>query len=109
MRIDGYSSYPLDRPTRPGSAVTPYRETQRTVEREREQQPAQAATQGYERQPQIRQVFAASSGADVPASYLDREAPGVPRQVAQALASYATTAAHQDIDANEVLGLDLYA
>ncbi|WP_028239932.1 hypothetical protein [Stutzerimonas azotifigens] len=120
MRIDGLSTsaYPLERPARPGSAVTPYRESQRAVEEQRQQPAADstAASQGFEREPYIRQPDPSQPGAELqneyfPARFVQEpvERPLTSR-AAQALASYSTTASlARDIDANEVLGLDLYA
>ncbi|MBA1274303.1 hypothetical protein [Stutzerimonas azotifigens] len=122
MRIDGSSSsYPLDRPVRPGGAVTPYRESQRHAELQREQLPANSASQGLERIAQPRQVNAATDGATVDSDYFparlaqphfdpgDSDRP-LSSRAAQALASYSSTASlSTDLDANEVLGLDLYA
>ncbi|RIA31995.1 hypothetical protein DFO61_2725 [Ectopseudomonas oleovorans] len=114
MRIDGYlPPYSPDRGPRSGTAVTPYREAQREVEAQREQPAAPANSQGLEQAPQIRRVQASSAGNDsLPTRAQDatyaQPAPG--SRAAQALASYSTTAAYaNDYDAQEVLGLDLYA
>ncbi|VXC76057.1 conserved hypothetical protein [Pseudomonas sp. 8Z] len=114
MRIDGYlPSYSPDRGPRSGTAVTPYREAQREVEVRREQPTAPSSTQGLEQQPQIRRVQASSANSDsLPArtqnaSYAQ---PQLSSRSAQALASYSTTASYaSESDAQEVLGLDLYA
>lgn len=114
MRIDGYlPPYSPDRGPRSGTAVTPYREAQREVEVQREQPAAPASSQGLEQQPQIRRVQASSANADsLPAraqnaSYAQ---PPISNRAAQALASYGTTATYaNESDAQEVLGLDLYA
>jgi hypothetical protein len=114
MRIDGLtSSYPLDRSSRTSTAVTPYREVQREVEERREQPAAPSATQGFEQTPQQRRVQANNAGSEnLPArtlSYSSQDAP-LNRRAAQALASYGNTASYvSDLDAPEVLGLDLYA
>ncbi|MBU3057686.1 hypothetical protein [Pseudomonas indica] len=113
MRIDGFtSSYPLDRSPRPGSAVTPYRESQREIEERREQPTPTSASQGFEQTPQLRRVQPGSaSGESLPVPVnepTDRSA--MTSRAAQALASYSTTASFaSDVDAPEVLGLDLYA
>ncbi|WP_252274355.1 hypothetical protein [Pseudomonas subflava] len=113
MRIDGFSSYPLDRTPRPGSAVTPYREAQREVEQRREQPTPPSATQGYEQIAQPRRVQASNASSDnLPARMQDNLAQqrGLSSRANQALAAYGNTAAYtEDRDASEVLGLDLYA
>lgn len=106
MRINGYpsSSYPLDRSARPGTAVVPYGEVQRDSAT-RSEVPAKAAT--------------APAGASASA-FNEERLPivagaityqrSLSSQAAQALASYSSTASYSyDADANEVLGLDLYA
>lgn len=114
MRIDGFiSSTSLDRTPRPGSAVTPYRESQREVE-ERNAQPATpASTQGFEQAPQIRRVQAGNASSDsLPAraqDVLDQQRP-LNARASQALSAYGTTASFtNERDAADVLGLDLYA
>lgn len=114
MRIDGFtSSYSLERTPRPGSAVTPYRESQREVE-ERNQQPAlPASTQGFEQAPQLRRVQPNNASSEnLPAraqDVLTQERP-LNAKANQALAAYGSTANFtSERDAAEVLGLDLYA
>ncbi|WP_068829322.1 hypothetical protein [Pseudomonas sp. BMS12] len=114
MRIDGFtSSYPLDRNPRPGSAVTPLRESQREVEERREQPSSTSASQGFEQVAQPRRVQAgAASSENLPAR--SQDAYTQPRNLSaranQALAAYGNTASYtSDLDASEVLGLDLYA
>jgi hypothetical protein len=114
MRLDGFSSsYSLDRTSRPGSAVTPYREAQREVEQRREQPTPPSATQGYEQVAQPRRVQAGSASSDsLPARYQDSFAQqrGLSARANQALAAYGNTASYtEERDASEVLGLDLYA
>jgi len=114
MRIDGFSSsYPLDRSPRPGSAVTPLRESQREVEERREQPASPSATQGYEQLAQPRRVQAGNTSSDsLPARYQDGFAQqrGLSAKANQALAAYGNTAGFtEERDASEVLGLDLYA
>jgi len=113
MRIDGFSSpYSLDRSPRPGSAVTPYREAQREAEARQQQPVSPSNTQGFEQTPQQRRVQASNASSDsLPARQQDvayeRQ---VSNRVAQALASYSSTASFvAESDAQEVLGLDLYA
>ncbi|MGP0174832.1 hypothetical protein ACSVIJ_23535 [Pseudomonas sp. NCHU5208] len=114
MRIDGYlPSYSPDRGPRSGTAVTPYREAQREIEVQREQPAAPSSSQGLEQQPQIRRVQASSANSDSLPSREQSATYAQPRlsdRVAQALASYSTTATYaNESDAQEVLGLDLYA
>ncbi len=115
MRIDGFSStYPLDRGSRAGSAVTPLREDQREVEQRREQPVSPSSTQGYEQLAQARRVQASNASSDsLPARYQDnltQQQRGFSAKANQALAAYGNTAGYTDErDASEVLGLDLYA
>ncbi|MBC9251955.1 hypothetical protein A9179_16920 [Pseudomonas alcaligenes] len=114
MRIDGFtSSYSLERSSRPGSAVTPYRETQREVEERREQPASPSSTQGFEQAAQLRRVQAGNAASDsLPArSQESYSAPrGLSAKASQALATYGNTASYtNERDASEVLGLDLYA
>jgi hypothetical protein len=113
MRIDGFtSSYSPDRSPRPGSAVTPFRETQREVEQRREQPSAPASTQGFEAVAQLRKVEASTASSDsLPSRVQDQlYQPPLNNRAAQALASYSTTASFaSETDAQQVLGLDLYA
>ena len=114
MRIDGLSSsYSLDRSPRPGSAVTPLRESQREVEERREQPASPSATQGYEQLAQPRRVQAGNASSDsLPARYQDGFAQqrGLSAKANQAMAAYGNTAGFtEERDASEVLGLDLYA
>jgi hypothetical protein len=114
MRIDAYlpSSSP-DRGPRSGTAVTPYRETQREVELHREQPATPASSQGLEQTPQIRRVQASSGNGDslpTRAQDLVYPQPALSSRAAQALASYGATASYAgEADAQQVLGLDLYA
>lgn len=114
MRIDAYlPPYQPDRGPRSGTAVTPYREAQREAEAQREQPAAPASSQGLEQTPQIRRVQASSGNAEsLPSRAQDAgyPPPALSSRAAQALASYSTTAAYaSESDAQEVLGLDLYA
>lgn len=113
MRIDGFTSSPtLDRGPRTGTAVTPFREVQREIEQRREQPAAPASSQGFESVAQPRRVQAANAGTDSlparPQDLLRQNAAS--NRAAQALASYTSTASYGgEADAQEVLGLDLYA
>lgn len=114
MRIDGFSSsYPLDRSPRPGSAVTPLRESQREVEQRREQPLPASASQGYEQIAEARRVQAGNAGSEsLPARYQDPLAQqrGLSARASQALAAYGSAAGYtEDLGASQVLGLDLYA
>ncbi len=113
MRIDGsLPSYSPDRGPRSGTAVTPYREAQREIEVRREQPTAPASSQGFEQTPQARRVQAASAGTDsLPARQRDLGSqPALSNRAAQAIASYSSTATFaNESDAQQVLGLDLYA
>lgn len=111
MRIDGYSSYSLDRPTRPSTAVTPYRESQQSAEQAAEQR--QSAIQVFERAVPLRQVTQVAAASEVRSYETERDVrasmAGLNTQVARALASYALTARQLEDGSGEVLGLDLYA
>lgn len=113
MRIDGFtSSFSPDRSARPGSAVTPFREAQREIEERREQPTSPSSTQGFEPVAQARKVEASNASTDsLPARLQDQlYQPPLNNRAAQALASYSSTASFaSDADAQQVLGLDLYA
>ena len=113
MRIDGnIAPYSPDRGPRSGTAVTPYREASREQEVKREQPASTAASQGFEQTPQIRRVQQSSASSDsFPVQSLDTTyQPAMSNRAAQAIASYSSTAAYaNDVDAQQVLGLDLYA
>lgn len=119
MRIDANSSsYVIDHGARAGAAVTPFREVQRTDELRREQPTPGSASQGFERLAQDRQVEQGSFSSQAYQQLAEQrqqqlkdvyERP-VTSKVAQALASYGSTAAMTaNLDAHEVLGLDLFA
>ncbi|MBS7663519.1 hypothetical protein I0D00_16455 [Pseudomonas lalucatii] len=113
MRIDGsIAPYSPDRGPRSGTAVTPYREAQREVEARREQAAAPASSQGFEQLPQLRRVQASSGGSDNLQSRAEDSGyrPALSSRAAQAIASYSSTASFaSEPDAQQVLGLDLYA
>ncbi|WP_044873734.1 hypothetical protein [Pseudomonas sp. LFM046] len=113
MRIDGFtSSYPLERSSRQGGAVTPFREVQREEEARRDQPSTPSSTQGYEQIAQARRVQAGNApGESLPSRPQDLiQQRGISNRAAQAIASYSTTARFAvETDAPEVLGLDLYA
>jgi hypothetical protein len=113
MRIDGsIPPYSPDRGPRSGTAVTPFREAQREVEARREQPAPPASSQGFEQTPQARRVQASSAGSDslpAPAQDFGRQS-ALSNRAAQAIASYSNTATFaSESDAQQVLGLDLYA
>jgi hypothetical protein len=113
MRIDGPTSFSsLDRGSRTGAAVTPLREVQREQELGREQPARPASSQGFEAAPQMRRVQASNASSDNLPARLQDQPPqrGLTNRASQALASYGSTAGFADQpDAQEVLGLDLYA
>ncbi|HBX55604.1 hypothetical protein [Pseudomonas sp. UBA2684] len=113
MRIDGsIPSYSPDRGPRSGTAVTPFREAQREVEERREQPATPASSQGFEQTPQARRVQASSASTDsLPARPQDLAYPQtLNNRAAQAIASYSSTASFAtESDAQQVLGLDLFA
>lgn len=119
MRIDANtSSYLIDRGARPGAAVTPFREIQRNDELRREQPAPSSASQGLERTAQERRVEQGSLAGEAYQRLAEQrqqdlkdvyERP-LSSKVAQALASYGSTASiTANQDAHEVLGLDLFA
>lgn len=113
MRIDGFTpAYLPDRSPRGGAAVTPFREAQREVEERREQPGSPSSSQGLEQAPQVRTVQASSASSDrLPARPQDQlYQPQLNNRAAQAIASYSSTATFaSESDAQQVLGLDLYA
>jgi hypothetical protein len=113
MRIDGSNSLMLlDRGARAGAAVTPLREVQRDQEQRREQPALPASSQGFEAAAQVRRVQAGNASSDsLPARLQDQPSQrAISNRAAQALASYGSTAGFTtQPDAQEVLGLDLYA
>jgi hypothetical protein len=113
MRIDGFTaSYSPDRSSRPGAAVTPFRDAQREIEASREQPAAPASSQGLEIVAQARKVEASNASIDnLPTRMQDPlYQPQLNNRAAQALAAYSTTAGFaSEMDAQQVMGLDLYA
>jgi hypothetical protein len=113
MRIDGFTaSYSPDRSSRPGAAVTPFRDAQREIEASREQPATPASSQGLEIVAQARKVEASNASIDnLPARLQDPlYQPQLNNRAAQALAAYSTTAGFaSEMDAQQVMGLDLYA
>lgn len=112
MRIDGFTpAYLPDRSPRSGAAVTPFRESQREIEARREQPASPASSQGLEQTPQVRTVQASAASSDnLPMRQQDQlYQPQLNNRAAQAIASYSSTASFaSEVDAQQVLGLDLY-
>lgn len=119
MRLNGLapSAYPVERSAQRGSAPVPYRESERAADQAREftVTPASQADSTYEhlsRRTRNEPTDYASvvSGDFMPARYEAMMERPLTSRAAQALQSYGTTASFSvDIDAHEVLGLDLYA
>ena len=113
MRIDSPTSFiSLDRGARAGAAVTPLRDVQRDIEQRREQPALPASSQGFDMAPQERRVQATNASSDsLPARQQEQLITrGLSNRANQALASYGSTAGFAgQADAQEVLGLDLYA
>jgi hypothetical protein len=119
MRLNGLalSAYPIERPAQRGSAPVPYRESERAADQARESviTPANQADSTYEhlgRRPQSEPTDYTSvvPGNFMPARFEAMMERPLTSRAAQALQSYGTTASFSaDIDAYEVLGLDLYA
>ncbi|KAF1052106.1 MAG: hypothetical protein GAK43_02102 [Stenotrophomonas maltophilia] len=122
MRIDGLSSSSVstDFGSRSGTSVTPYRDVMREAEVRGEQPSSTSATQGLENQAQPRRVEAGSasqaslSSTSSSLSLIQSSGayqPAYSSRVAQALASYTSTAnfATPSSDSPEVLGIDTYA
>ncbi|HJE30634.1 MAG TPA: hypothetical protein K8U95_15810 [Pseudomonas nitrititolerans] len=116
MRVEGSFPVPYstDRTARTGSARDGYGETQRIAEADR--QVDSRATTGQDYQPQAarpQQRVNESALIERYAAFRDNQSQSeraLPAHVAQALASYASTASfNSDFGAYEVLGLDLYA
>ncbi|EXF45081.1 hypothetical protein BAY1663_02489 [Pseudomonas sp. BAY1663] len=114
MRVEG--SYPIpyttDRSARTGRAADGYGESQRVAQAQRgidsrdgqDYQPQAERPQQRVNESALVERYAAFRYDDA------RPERSLPNHVAQALASYTTTASFSaDLDANEVLGLDLYA
>ena len=119
MRLNGLapSAYPIERPAQSGRAPVPYRESERAAEQPRESivTPSSAAEATYEqlsRRTKSESTDYASviSGDFMPARFEAMMERPLTSRASQALQSYGTTASFTvDLDANEVLGLDVYA
>ena len=118
MRLNGLapSVYPLDRSAPRGGAPVPYRESERAAEQANEFTvgPANATSSTYEHlgRPQPSDPFEQTT--QVPRDFMPARFEALmerPLSVRATLAlqSYGTTASFSaDLDAHEVLGLDLY-
>lgn len=119
MRLNGLapSAYPIERVPQRDNAPVPYRESERAAEQARESivTPANQADATYEHlsrktKSESTDYAAVVSGHFMPARFEAMMERPLTSRAAQALQSYGTTAAFiQDVDAHEVLGLDLYA
>lgn len=117
MRIDSFNAgYNPERSGRTGNALTPYPEVQRQVEQQRQQPVSPALTQGLDNLARTRRAEAGTASGEILPVRTQNYAefselrPQVSSRAAQALASYASTSAMVvQSDAQEVLGLDLYA
>ena len=116
MRVEGSFPvpYPTDRTARTGSARDSYGESQRIAAAERQEDSRADAAQGYQPQgARPQQRVNESALIERYAAFRDAQPQPerqFPAHVAQALASYATTASfNSDFGDYEVLGLDLYA
>ncbi|WP_241729911.1 hypothetical protein [Pseudomonas sp. SST3] len=119
MRLNGLapSAYPIERPAPRGGAPVPYRESERAAEQARESiaTPSSQVDSTYEHlshrnRSESIDYASAMSGDFMPARFEAMMERPLNSRAAQALQSYGTTASFSaDLDAHEVLGLDLYA
>ncbi len=119
MRLNGLapSAYPIERVPQRDSATVPYRESEKAAEQLRESivTPANQADATYEHlsrptKSESTDYASVVSGDFMPARFEAMMERPLTSRAAQALQSYGTTASFSpDVDAHEVLGLDLYA
>ncbi|MCQ4260303.1 hypothetical protein [Stutzerimonas stutzeri] len=119
MRLNGLapSAYPIERPAQPGSAPVPYRESERAAEQARESivTPVSQPDSTYEHlsrpsKSESTDYGSVISGDFMPARFEAMMERPLTSRATQALQSYGSTASFTaDVDAHEVLGLDLYA
>nr|WP_272887371.1 hypothetical protein [Stutzerimonas stutzeri] len=119
MRLNGLapSAYPIERVSPRENAPVPYRESEKAAEQARKSNviPAGQADSTYEHlsrrtQSEPTDYTSVVSGDFMPARFEAMMERPLTNRAAQALQSYGTTASFSaDIDAHEVLGLDLYA
>lgn len=119
MRLNGLapSVYPIDRVPLRDNAPVPYRESERAAEQARQSivTPANQADATYEHLSRSTKSDSTDYGSVVSGDFMPArfeatmERP-LSSRAAQALQSYGATASfNPDVDAHEVLGLDLYA
>jgi len=119
MRLNGLapSAYPIERAPLRENAPVPYRESEKAAGQARESiiTPAGQADSTYEHlfqrsKSESTDYASVVSGDFMPARFEAMMERPLTNRAAQALQSYGTTASFSaDIDAHEVLGLDLYA
>ncbi|RMH92786.1 hypothetical protein EA797_07100 [Stutzerimonas zhaodongensis] len=119
MRLNGLAPapFPIERPAQPGSAPVPYRESERAAEQARESiiTPASQAESTYEHlsrrsKSESTDYGSVISGDFMPSRFEAMMERPLTSRATQALQSYGSTASFTaDLDAHEVLGLDLYA
>ncbi|TBV00089.1 hypothetical protein [Stutzerimonas kirkiae] len=110
MLINGLSpsSYPVERAPASSRVLAPYEETQRIAERS----PSESVSSDTDTQTSSAQQPAAATSTtaiSLSARFEATMSRPVSTHVAEALASYASTASFADFDSHDVLGLDLYA
>ncbi|MCQ4307552.1 hypothetical protein NA645_06035 [Pseudomonas stutzeri] len=119
MRLNGFapSAYPIEYVPQRENVPVPYRESEKAVEQARQSiiSPADQADPTYEhlvRRPQNEPTDYTSvvPGNFMPSRFEAMMERPLTSRATQALQSYGTTASfNADLDAHEVLGLDLYA
>lgn len=119
MRLNGLapSAYPIERVPQRENAPVPYRESERAAEQAREVivTPANQANATYEHLSRSNKSDSTDyasvvSGDFMPARFEAMMERPLSSRAALALQSYGATASFSpDVDAHEVLGLDLYA
>lgn len=119
MRLNGLapSAYPIERPAQRSSAPVPYRESEKAAEKARETivTPSSDADSTYEflsrsKGSESTDYASVISGDFMPARFEAMMERPLTSRATQALQSYSTTAGFTaNVDAHEVLGLDLFA
>lgn len=119
MRLNGFASsaYPIEYVPQRENVPVPYRESEKAVEQARRSSisPADQTDSTYEhlaRRPQNEPTdyISAVPGDFMPSRFEAMMERPLTSRATQALQSYGTTASfNADLDAHEVLGLDLYA
>ena len=118
MRLDGFlpSVYPVDRPAPRGGAPVPYRDSEQAAEKVYEAgiEPGSTFDSTYEHLARPQPSDPLEQASKVPGDFMPARFEALmerPLSVRATLAlqSYGTTASFSaDLDAHEVLGLDLY-